>query len=211
MKQGTQIIAISPADINIQIVPTTNENNPTRISIPLEEQGYIIPLNLFLVDNYNNNEFCGVFEIGTIFFNENIRRDIIDELYRDNVSFDLYVRQRIFESSLGPKIIKEYANCRLYRQELIVPEIGLIAKFRYYFTNSDAPWEISIEKINSMRPPNQYTFDYAVSKAIKNLSYPINDIAKSLIILAQLSKKDEPEETKLTASEYVKLAKEGQA
>lgn len=208
MKQGNQIITISPADINIQIVPTVNENPSSRISIPLEEQGYIIPLNLFLVDNYNNNEFCGVFEVGTIFFNENIRRDILDELYRDNVYFDLYVRQRIFESSLGPKIIKEYTNCRLYRQELIVPEIGLITKFRYYFTNSNEPWEISIEKINSMRPPNQYIYDYAVSKAIKNLTTPLDKIAK--LLLEQYEKDKLIEKTELTASEYVKLAANGQ-
>jgi len=199
MKQGTHIIALTPGCINIQVVPKFLNETNNKINIPEEDLGYIIPLKLFLTDSFNK-EFCGVFEIGTVFFNENIRRDILDELYRDNVQFDIFIRQVKSEEQSGPKVLQEYRNCKFYRQELCIPETGLITFYRYHFSNSDKPWEISTEKIEALRMPNQYMYDYAVSKAIKNLQYSIKDIWNE----------QKQENKQVTASEYVKIVRSGE-
>lgn len=210
-----QIIALSPGDVIIQIVPefvSQNTVNTTK-SIPTMDTGYIIPFKSFLTDEYqevtesNNTKsvkpiFCGIFDISTIFFNDSIRRDILDELYRDNVTFDIYIRQRPSENLIGPSIIKEYNDCYLYRQELSIPEVGLTTLFRYHFTNSNDPWEIPATRMAELKPPNQYIYDYAVSKAIKNLQYPINDVCKALNNISE-----RPETKIVTTQEYIELVK----
>lgn len=201
MKQGTHIIALSPGDITIQVVPKFLNETNNKVNIPEEDLGYSIPMRLFLTDTFEK-EFCGVFEIGTIFFNENIRRDILDELYRDQVTFDIFIRQRKVsneEIGLGPKVLQEYRNCKFYRQEFYVPEVGLTAFYRYHFSNSQEPWDIPTEKIEALRMPNQYMYDYAVSKATKNLQYTLKDIHEDQV------KKDEKKE--LTVKEYIALVK----
>lgn len=207
--KGT-IIALSPGDTLVQIIPNFNKNSGS-IGIPDIELGYTIPVKFCLIDEYLEEvttetiqgrlpKFCGIMETSTIFFNDKIRRDILDELYRDNVTFDLYIRSRpcsIENNDIGPKIIKVYYGCYFYRQELAMPEVGLTNTFRYHFTNSEEPWEIPLDRINELRPPNQYIYDYAVSKAIKNLQYPINDVCKALNNIS--------EQKIITAAEYVKL------
>lgn len=209
--KGT-IIALSPGDTLVQIIPEFDiDNKCTKTISPNIESGYLIPINICLIDEYQEQIkteyckghspiFCGIMEVSTIFFNEKIRRDILDELYRDRVTFSLYIRQRVSSNEndqIGPKIIKSYHNCYFYRQELTIPEIGMINKFRYHFTNSEEPWEISLDRINELRPPNQYIYDYAVSKAIKNLQYPINDVCKALNNIS--------EQKIITPSEYINL------
>jgi len=213
-----QIIALSPGDTLVQIIPDfeNSDRNSTRVFLPDLESGYIIPMKLCLIDEYQEQIqsenckgrypiFCGVLELATLFFNEKIRRDVLDELYRDGVTFSLYIRQRSTSNDndqIGPKIIKTYHDCYFYRQELAVPEVGLVNNFRYHFTNSEEPWEISLFRINELRPPNQYIYDYAVSKAIKNLQYPINDVCKALNNIS--------EQKVITASEYIKLVNSNQ-
>jgi len=203
--QKGKIIAISPNDINVQFVPNYNKNE-IKVTVPEPEIGHIIPLKLFLVEQYNK-EFCGVFEVSTLFFNENIRRDILDEFYRDDVQFDIYIRQRQSIDIEGPKILKEYKNCHLYRQQLAIPEISLTTTFRYYFANTPEPWEISNDRINEMRPPNQYIYDYAVSKAIKNLQYPLDDVCKAIKTVTG-SIEASPKFQTVTAKEYLKIIQE---
>lgn len=212
--KGT-IISLSPGDTIVQIVPNFHKNTNSNI-IPNIESGYIVPLKFCLIDECLEEvstetiqgklpKFCGIMEVGTVFFNDKIRRDILDELYRDNVTFDLYIRSRpcsIEYENHGPRVMKTYHDCYFYRQELSIPEVGLIDTFRYHFTNSNEPWQISQERINEMRPPNQYVYDYAVSKAIKNLQYPINDVCKALNNIS--------EQKTITSSEYVKLVNEQQ-
>lgn len=209
-----KLITITPGDTIVQIIPDFDNADKriktTSIVLPDIEFGYIMQASFCLIDEYMENYItdtckfrrpvlCGVIECRTLLFNEKIRRDILDELYRDGVIFDLYIRQRTYNNENeqdGPKVIKSYHDCRFYRQELGIPEVGLIDTFRYHFTNSDEPWEISLDRINELRPPNQYVYDYAVSKAIKNLQYPINDVCKAL---NNIDKKT------VTASEYIAL------
>ena len=206
MKQGLHIITISPGDILVQIIPEfiSKPINDETISIPDESLGYIIPMKFIIIDEVKP-EISGLFDISSMYFNENIRRDVLDELYRDNVKFDMFIRQVPKEDSVGPKIIKEYKNCYFYRQELAVPEIGMTVSFRYHFTNSAEPWEISDERIKSLTPPNQYVYDYAVSKAIKNLQYPINDLCHTIKTMGESVN----ETITLTSSEYVKMVNAG--
>ena len=140
MKQGLHVIAMSPGDISVQIIPEfiSKPTNDETISIPDESLGYIIPTKFIIIDEVKP-EISGLFDITSMYFNENIRRDVLDELYRDNVKFDMFIRQVPKEDSVGPKIIKEYKNCYFYRQELAVPEIGMAVSFRYHFTNSAEP------------------------------------------------------------------------
>ena len=206
MKQGLHTIAMSPGDISVQIIPEfiSKPTNDETISIPDESLGYIIPMKFIIIDEVKP-EISGLFDITSMYFNENIRRDVLDELYRDNVKFDMFIRQVPKEDSVGPKIIKEYKNCYFYRQELAVPEIGMAVSFRYHFTNSAEPWEISDERIKSLIPPNQYVYDYAVSKAIKNLRYPINDLCRTIKTMGESMN----ETIILTSSEYVKMVNAG--
>lgn len=206
MKQGLHVIAMSPGDISVQIIPEfiSKPTNDETISIPDESLGYIIPMKFIIIDEVKP-EISGLFDISSMYFNENIRRDVLDELYRDNVKFDMFIRQVPKEDSVGPKIIKEYKNCYFYRQELAVPEIGMAVSFRYHFTNSAEPWEISDERIKSLIPPNQYVYDYAVSKAIKNLQYPINDLCRTIKTMGESMN----ETIILTSSEYVKMVNAG--
>lgn len=206
MKQGLHVIAMSPGDISVQIIPEfiSKPTNDETISIPDESLGYIIPMKFIIIDEVKP-EISGLFDITSMYFNENIRRDVLDELYRDNVKFDMFIRQVPKEDSVGPKIIKEYKNCYFYRQELAVPEIGMAVSFRYHFTNSAEPWEISDERIKSLIPPNQYVYDYAVSKAIKNLQYPINDLCRTIKTMGESMN----ETIILTSSEYVKMVNAG--
>ncbi len=212
------IIALSPGDTLVQIIPDfeNTDKNTNKVISPDIESGYLIPLKFCLVDEYQEliqSEnckgrypiFCGIFELGTIFFNEKIRRDVLDELYRDGVTFSLYIRQYPTTNEtaqIGPKIIKTYHECYFYRQELVIPEVGLTNSFRYHFTNSEEPWEIPMERINELKPPNQYIYDYAVSKAIKNLQYPINDVCKALNNIS--------EQKVITAKEYIELVNQKQ-
>ncbi len=211
-----RIFAITPGDVFIQIVPKFLNTNNNKVSIPDPELGYTIPLKLFLVDQYKDENsldiFCGVFEVATVFFNESIRRDLLDELYRDNVQFNIFIRVRDNSEGIGPKRLKEYLGCHLYRQQLSIPEVGLTTLFRYYFTNTSEPWEISEARIDALRPPNQYFYDYAVSKAIKNLQYPINDVVSALKVLGKYPENTiaQPStEQIITAKEFIELVKKG--
>ena len=206
MKQGTSLITMSPSDITAQFVPNgfAINNDKNVITIPDESIGYTIPLQIFITDKFEE-EFCGCLELKSIYFNENIRRDVLDEMHRDNVTFDIFIRTRRLSNDNDmnslPKVVQEYRNCHFYRQELCVPEVGASVFYRYHFTNSKDPWEIPIEKIESLRPENQYIYDYAVSKAIKNLQFALTD---ALINIHEENKT-------LTAKEYTKLVKNGEA
>jgi hypothetical protein len=141
---------------------------------------YVIPLGLILVESMHDEvdeAFCGVFEVTSIFSSTAIHNDILDNMHRENVEFNLRIVQKKTKEDdyKGPLIVKEYNNCHIYQQELLYTS-GSIITFRYYFTNIDEPWEISIKKIESLRPPNQVCFDYAVSKSIKNLDITIKEV-----------------------------------
>lgn len=179
------VIHFSPGDLMIQIIPKTSkllitaENNLVRY--PDEQLGFIIPVNIFFVDSVKR-ELCGVLEIGTIFYNENIKRDMIGEIFEEDTIFDIVVRRRSSKDAdgNGPKIIQMINDVHMNRRELVVPEIGNNVVYRYYFTDSNDPWDIPIEKLNAMRPENQYIYDYAVSKAVKDLRFPIDNMTNAI-------------------------------
>jgi len=173
-----KIVTLSPSDIKIQIVPEfLTNNNKDIVAVPEAEVGYLLPVRKFLVDQIED-EFCGLLEIVTLYINDKIRRDLLEELYKEQIHFDVYVRA--FNTVDCPKILRIYKDCVFCRQEFIIPELDLSSTVRYYFTNSNEPWQISEEKISRMIPENQYFYDYAVSKAIKDLKYPMADICKAL-------------------------------
>ena len=204
-----QIIAFSPSDVTVQIVPQSNQQNNTIVSIPDESIGFTSPMNLFFVDNMGS-DLCGVFEIKTIYYNEAIKNDIINDLSDSGTNFDIYVRQKSSKENItSPKILQIFNNVHMHGREFIIPELGNTITYRYYFTNCNDPWSIPIEKIEAMRPPNQYIYDYAVSKAVKDLKYPIENVTKTLLeIKAALC--PEPEQAKiLTPSEYVASCQAG--
>lgn len=165
----------------IQIVPQIgNEQPENKVSIPDETIGFIIPINLFFAD-YIEKDFCGTFEVNTIYYNESIKRDIINELYENKATFDIYVRLASSKKNIkSPKILQIFNNVHINGREFIIPEVGRPLTYRYYFTNTVDPWAIPIEKIEAMRPPNQYIYDYAVSKAVKDLKYPIENLTASI-------------------------------
>jgi hypothetical protein len=210
-------INLQPNNILIQIVPEFLKKQSDSISVPSQDIGYLVPVRLFLADHaktsYNCvedinticNEFCGAFEVVSIYFNEKIRRDLLDELYNDNIHFDIFVRNQsgTEDDISGPKILKIYSDCYFYRQEFLLPENGLPVCTRYYFTNSNDPWPIQSQQIESLRPPNQYIYDYAVSKAVKNLQYPLNDICKAVTASYQITNAS----NEMTPSQYVDLVK----
>ena len=183
-----KIVALSPSDIKIQIVPEflTNTNKDV-VTVPEMDVGYLLPLRKFLVDQIED-EFCGLMEVVTLYINDKIRRDLLEELYKDQIHFDVYVRA--FNNTDCPKILRIYKDCVFCRQEFIVPELDLTANVRYYFTNSNEPWQISEDKIANMVPENQYFYDYAVSKAIKDLKYPLKEIYEALIWQKELMEMD---------------------
>ena len=171
-----KLISLSPTDITIQIIPEFLKNSE-KIELPDNNTGYIFTTKKFIVDQIEN-EFCGLFEIVTIYFNDKIRRDLLEELYSGGLHFDIYVKQN--SSKDCPRILRLYKDCSMCRQEFIIPEVGLNTHIRYYFTNSNEPWQLSEEKIKALTPVNQYIYDYAVSKAIKNLQYSVEDVKKSI-------------------------------
>ena len=174
-----KIVALSPTDIKIQIVPEfLKRSDKDIISVPETDVGYLLPVRKFLVDQIEN-EVCGLLEVVTLYINDKIRRDLLEELYKDQIHFDVYVRA--FNTVDCPKILRIYKDCVFCRQEFIVPELDLNSTVRYYFTNSNEPWQLSEEKISNMVPENQYFYDYAVSKAIKDLKYPLKEICDSLM------------------------------
>ncbi|NLU37635.1 MAG: hypothetical protein GXX78_01935, partial [Bacteroidales bacterium] len=72
------IISLQPSDIVIQIVPKPpNESLQDTVYLPDKSEGYIVPINLFFVDNVGK-DFCGAFELKTIYYNNAIKRDIIN-------------------------------------------------------------------------------------------------------------------------------------
>lgn len=165
--RGNKIVSFAPNDLVLQIVSNFSNNSDDVIRIPNKEEGYFLSPRLFLSEIIRK-EFCGVIEISTIFFNEDIKSNILDNLMSDNTKFDIFVRQTNPDNS--PKIVQEFRNCIIYRKEFGIPETGLTAFNRYHFSNSSDPWYITNDQINTLRPPNQYIYDYAVSKAIKNLN-----------------------------------------
>ena len=182
-----QIISLSANDIIIQIVPNLDKIQSDKISIPDEIEGYSIPMRLFFVDNIGK-DLCGVFEISTIYYNDSIKRDIINHIYDTETKFDIYVRMRSSKENLvSPKILQIFNNVYMNGREFIVPEIGKVLTYRYYFTNTNDPWSIPIEKIEAMRPANQYIYDYAVSKAVKDLKYPIENLTKTISEFRKMS------------------------
>ena len=182
-----QIISLSANDIIIQIVPNLDKIQSDKISVPDETEGYSIPMRLFFVDNIGK-DLCGVFEISTIYYNDSIKRDIINHIYDTETKFDIYVRMRSSKENLvSPKILQIFNNVYMNGREFIVPEIGKVLTYRYYFTNTNDPWSIPIEKIEAMRPANQYIYDYAVSKAVKDLKYPIENLTKTISEFRKMS------------------------
>ena len=182
-----QMISLTANDIIIQIVPNLDKIQSDKISIPDEIEGYSIPMRLFFVDNIGK-DLCGVFEISTIYYNDSIKRDIINHIYDTETKFDIYVRMRSSKENLvSPKILQIFNNVYMNGREFIVPEIGKVLTYRYYFTNTNDPWSIPIEKIEAMRPANQYIYDYAVSKAVKDLKYPIENLTKTISEFRKMS------------------------
>ena len=174
-----KIVTLSPADIKVQIVPEfLTTVNKDVVAVPEADVGYLLPVRKFLVDQIED-EFCGLLEVVTLYINDKIRRDLLEELYKDQIHFDVYVRS--FNNIECPKILRIYKDCVFCRQEFIIPELDLSSTVRYYFTNSNEPWQLSEEKISSMVPENRYFYDYAVSKAIKDLKYPLKEIHEALI------------------------------
>jgi hypothetical protein len=178
MNSENTIIALSPGDILIQIVPEFLEYKTEMISLPDLSVGYLVPLKKLYIDQIDK-EFCGVAEVCSIYINTKINRDLLEELYNNTTHFDLYIRQR---NNNCPKVIRIYNDCTMYRQEFSVPEIGLTTSVKYYFTNSNDPWEIPDEKLQQLVPENQYYYDYAVSKAIKNLQKSVEELPITLPI-----------------------------
>ena len=172
-------VALSSSDLIIQIVPDflTKLSDTNRIALPETDLGYIVPIRKMLVEQVGI-EFCGIMEINTVFVNDKIRRDLLEELYNGKIHFDMYVRQR---GNDCPKIIRHYKDCSFHQQEFDIPEYNQTAYIRYYFTNSNDPWQIEESKLDKLVPENQYYYDYAVSKAIKDLQYPLKDIVDSLL------------------------------
>ncbi len=170
---NNKLLEISPTNIIVQIIPDFLKTSNDQMTTPSLEVGYSVPTKVFMTDQANQ-EFCGIIEVTTLFSDEKIRRDLLEELYLENDHFDIYVRQNTKDDELN--IVRIYEGCSFYRQEFLIPEVGLFATVRYYFTNSSVPWEIPIEKIEALRPPNQYIYDYAVSKAIKNLQHTLEKL-----------------------------------
>jgi len=170
---NNKLLEISPTNIIVQIIPDFLKTSNDQMTTPSLEVGYSVPTKVFMTDQANQ-EFCGIIEVTTLFSDEKIRRDLLEELYLENDHFDIYVRQNTKDDELN--IVRIYEGCSFYRQEFLIPEVGLFATVRYYFTNSSVPWEIPIEKIEALRPPNQYIYDYAVSKAIKNLQHALEKL-----------------------------------
>ena len=180
------LYALSPGDVTVQIVPDwllENSNNGS-IMIPDPEIGYAIPLNKFYIDTISN-EFCGIMEVRSVFVNTNIHKDLLEDLYKNFSKFSIYIRQKY--TSGCPKILKILENCRFYRQEFAIPQFGMSLFAKYYFSNSSDPWEISPEKLAELTPVNQYIYDYAVSKAIKDFNKDLtSNLAESQQCLRKL-------------------------
>lgn len=71
------IISLQPSDIVIQIVPKNpNESLQDTVYLPDKSEGYIVPINLFFVDNVGK-DFCGVFEFKTIYYNNANRKSVV--------------------------------------------------------------------------------------------------------------------------------------
>jgi hypothetical protein len=176
------IISLQPSDIVIQIVPKNpNESLQDTVYLPDKSEGYIVPINLFFVDNVGK-DFCGAFELKTIYYNNAIKRDIINELYDSGKTFDIYIRLNSSKENIeSPKVLQIFNNVSINGRELLIPEFGQIITYRYYFTNNSDPWNIPIEKIEALRPPNQYIYDYAVSKAIKDQTTAIKEIKDEIV------------------------------
>lgn len=176
------IISLQPSDIAIQIVPKTpNEQTQNIVYLPDKSEGFTIPTNLFFVDNVGK-DLCGVFELKTVYYNIAIKRDIINELYDSGKTFDIYVRLNSSKENIeSPKVLQIFNDVSINSRELLIPEFGQIITYRYYFTNTSEPWNIPIEKIEALRPPNQYIYDYAVSKAIKDLTATIKETKDEIV------------------------------
>lgn len=177
------VFALSPGDITVQIIPEWLESNDL-VKLPEINEGYTIPLRKFFLEEVDK-EFCGVMEIASFFVNTKVHKDLIEELYENGTHFTIYIR-KCFNSGEGcPKILKIYKDCTMYQQEFAVPEIGggnnSSIFSRYYFTNSQDPWEILPEKLEKLVPVNQYIYDYAVSKAIKDLNKDLKSNVKDIL------------------------------
>ena len=85
------------------------------------------------------------------------------------------------ENIESPKVLQIFNDVSINGRELLIPEFGQIITYRYYFTNNSDPWNIPIEKIEALRPPNQYIYDYAVSKAIKDQTTAIKEIKDEIV------------------------------
>ena len=97
-------------------------------------------------------------------------------------TFDIYIRLNSSKENIeSPKVLQIFNNVSINGRELLIPEFGQIITYRYYFTNNSDPWNIPIEKIEALRPPNQYIYDYAVSKAIKNQTTVIKEIKDEIV------------------------------
>lgn len=173
------LFALSPGDITVQIIPEWLENNDL-VKLPEVSEGYTIPTRKFLLEEVDK-EFCGVMEIASFFVNTKVHKDLIEELYENGTHFTIYVRKCYNSDDGCPKILKIYKDCTMYQQEFAVPEISSIIFSRYYFTNCPDPWEISQEKLDSLTPVNQYIYDYAVSKAIKDLNKDMKNLISETV------------------------------
>lgn len=176
-KQET-IFSLKPGDTIVQIIPEWLKTDNTEVVLPDLTTGYTIPLRKFLLEKFGS-EFCGIMEVSSFFINTKIHKDLIEELYENNTHFDIYIRQKYIDGC--PKVLKTYMDCTLYQQEFAIPEVNEIVFNRYYFTNSKEPWDIPESKLDKLVPINQYIYDYAVSKAIKDLNKDLKETVNNTV------------------------------
>jgi hypothetical protein len=176
-KQET-IFSLKPGDTIVQIIPEWLQTNSTEVILPDLSAGYTIPLRKFLLEKFGS-EFCGIMEVESFFINTKINKDLIEELYENNTHFDIYIRQKHIDCC--PKVLKIFKDCTLYQQEFAIPEVPETIFNRYYFTNSKEPWDIPESKLDNLIPVNQYIYDYAVSKAIKDLNKDLKETVNNTV------------------------------
>lgn len=172
------IFSLTPGDTILQIIPEWLKTDNDNVVLPDLSIGYVIPCRKFLVEKFGL-DFCGILELQSFYINVKIHKDLIEELYENGTHFDLYVRQKYNEGC--PKVLKIYSDCTLYQQEFAIPESNSSVFNRYFFTNCSEPWDISQSKLDSLVPVNQYIYDYAVSKAVKDLNKDLKNLVTDVV------------------------------
>lgn len=173
------IFLLSPSDTILQIIPEWLKTENNSVVLPDLTAGYVVPVRKFFLEKVET-DFCGVMEIRSFYINTKVHKDLIEELYENGTHFDIYIRQKYNDGC--PKVLKIYPDCTLYQQEFAIPELNDNVFNRYYFTNCSEPWEISHNKLSDLVPVNQYIYDYAVSKAIKDLNKDLQNVIKDTLV-----------------------------